>query len=161
MTAEWPFNGYGVNNYGTPDALFSTAIALQNKFYFVTHTWDHPCTLDTASYHTTAVLSFHSLTCFRKAEMDVQLDNNINFTPSLLTGGLKSSVFSNDSIVNPCITGLFNKNVLQSMANHGIIYCVGDNSVARLVPPNPYNGIYTTVATHGYVYLHVTPIYTY
>jgi len=142
ITVEWPFNGAGTEWYITPDTLFEKAIQLQDKFWFLSHTWDHPCNLDTAS----------------EATMNTELVNNINFTPTLLTNGSYASPrFSNDSMVTPCITGLFNGNVLQAMANNGIINCVGDNSVAALVPANVYHGIWTTVATNGYAGVFIVP----
>lgn len=116
--------------------MLSKAIALQNKFYFLSHTWDHPCDLDTATY----------------AEMNTELANNINFTPSFLNRGLSSPVFSRNSMIHPCITGLFNGAVLQAMVDNGIVNCVGDNSVTALTPSNKYHYIPTTVAINGYVY---------
>lgn len=80
----------------------------------------------------------------------------------LLVGGTSSYQFSPTSLVNPCITGLFNGEVLRAMKANGLylllrsfsffIFCkealilllgiynaVGDNSVPRLVSPNPYH----------------------
>ena len=50
VSIEWPFNGAGTTWYEQPDSLFAKAIELQNSFYFVSHTWDHPCSFDTDSY---------------------------------------------------------------------------------------------------------------
>jgi len=43
------------------------------------------------------------------------------------------------------------------MADNGIKYCVGDNSVAKLVPANKYHAITTTVATNGYAGILIIP----
>eukprot|EP00026_Physarum_polycephalum_P002586 Phypoly_transcript_02593.p1 GENE.Phypoly_transcript_02593~~Phypoly_transcript_02593.p1 ORF type:complete len:829 (+),score=203.62 Phypoly_transcript_02593:53-2539(+) len=141
VTIEWPFNGAGTTWYAQPDPLFAKAKALQNHFYFVSHTWDHPCDFDTATY----------------AEVNTELKNNIDFTPSFLTNGLNSSRFTDDALVNPCITGLFNGNCLRAMSDNGIRYCVGDNSVKKLVPANKYHPITTTVATNGYAGILIIP----
>eukprot|EP00026_Physarum_polycephalum_P003031 Phypoly_transcript_03040.p1 GENE.Phypoly_transcript_03040~~Phypoly_transcript_03040.p1 ORF type:complete len:833 (+),score=110.97 Phypoly_transcript_03040:44-2542(+) len=141
VTVEWPFNGAGTTWYISPDTLFSKAKALQNKFWFLSHTWDHPCDLDTGSY----------------AEMSGEITNNTQFTPSFLTGGLSSPQFSGDSIVTPCITGLFNGQVLKAMVDNGIVNCVGDTSVAALQSANPYHGIPTTTATNGYAGVFIVP----
>ena len=49
VTVEWPINFGGRNDWtldGAVDELYATALAIQDKFYFLSHTWDHPCTLD-------------------------------------------------------------------------------------------------------------------
>jgi len=88
--------------------------------------------------------------------MNTELVNNIQFTPSLLTGGLSSPLFSVDSMVTPCITGLANGPVLEAMVANGIVNCVGDNSVAAYTPANPYHGVPTTVA-NGYAGVFIVP----
>lgn len=95
------------------------------EHYFVSYPWDYPCTFDTASYN----------------DVYAELKNNIDWTPNFLTNGMKNSRLANDSLVNPCITGLFNGNCLKAMADNGIKYAVGDNSVAKLVPANLYHGV--------------------
>jgi len=87
----------------------------------------------------------------------MELVNNTQFEPTFLDGGLDSPYFSRDSMVTPCITGLFNGEVLHAMADNNIMNCVGDNSVAELQSPNPYHGIITTVETHGYDGIFIVP----
>lgn len=144
VTIEWPFNGAGTTWYAQPDPLFAKAISLQNSFYFVTHTWDHPCTFDSATYlhfNSTLFTTFLLFWWNRYTEVFDELHNNAIFTPSFLVGGLDSPVFTKNAMVNPCITGLFNGEALRAMADSGIQYVVGDNSVESLVPDNLYHGV--------------------
>jgi hypothetical protein len=50
VTVEWPTNFGGINStYYTRnqhDYLYDKAVELIDKFYYLSHTWDHPCTLD-------------------------------------------------------------------------------------------------------------------
>jgi hypothetical protein len=81
------------------------------------------------------------LITLRYAEVSAELSNNIIFTPTFLAQGLTDPVFTKEALVNPCITGLFNGQCLQAMADNGIKYAVGDNSVDALVPDNKYHGV--------------------
>lgn len=46
MKLEWPVNGGGVNTYDDPDELYAKAQTLIDSFFYLSHTWDHPCDLD-------------------------------------------------------------------------------------------------------------------
>jgi len=141
VTVEWPTNGGGVNVYVDPDELYFKALEIQDNFYFLSHTWDHPCTLDTATY----------------AFMVPELTENIAFFETFFPGGLANPLFTNNSMVTPCITGLFNGQVLEAMWDNGIYNCVGDNSQPDLQPSFPYHGYYTTNATNNFTGIFVVP----
>eukprot|EP00026_Physarum_polycephalum_P003801 Phypoly_transcript_03816.p1 GENE.Phypoly_transcript_03816~~Phypoly_transcript_03816.p1 ORF type:complete len:562 (+),score=101.00 Phypoly_transcript_03816:548-2233(+) len=143
VTVEWPFNGAGVAEAGGPtqDELYKTAQELQGEFFFLSHTFRHPCTLDSDSYD----FAFEELSL------------NIPIAEQLFYGGTSAYVYSPTSMVNPCITGLFNGNVLRAMKANGIYNAVGDNSVPRLVSPNPYHIIETTQDVHGEPGVYIIP----
>jgi len=143
VTVEFPYNGLGVADNGgyTKDKLFMKAQELQQEFFFLSHTYSHPCTLDYATYE----FAYNDLS------------KNIPVAERLFSDGTASAHFSPASLVNPCITGLFNGDVLRAMKANGIIYAVGDNSVPELQSPDPYHIIETTVATHGEAGLFIIP----
>lgn len=53
VTVEWPVNFGGVNSQyytrGEHDYLYDKAVELMDKFYYLSHTFNHPCTFDTLS----------------------------------------------------------------------------------------------------------------
>jgi len=65
-------------------------------------------------------------------------------------------------MITPCVTGLWNGNVLQAMADLGVTACVSDESVTTkktvdYEPITPYHGVYSTVAANGYAGMFFVP----
>jgi hypothetical protein len=140
----------GVNNSyytrGEHDYLYDKVVALMDKFYYLSHTWDHPCTFDTLSVAA-------GLTT-----MSSEISQNKAFAPAFF--GDKMSLWSNFSMITPCVSGLYNAGVLQALNNNGITACVSDESVSKGVdyePITPYHGVYSDVATNGYVGVYFVP----
>lgn len=153
MTVEWPTNFGGVNNSyylkGAPvDDLYNKAVELIDKFYYLSHTWDHPCVgapLDFDSANTSAAYTLGMS----------ELGQNIAFMPTFF--GDKQHLWSNLSMITPCVTGLYNGGFLKSMNDSGLHACVSDESVASTdidyEPLVPYHGQYSTKARNGFVCL--------
>ncbi len=55
-------------------------------------------------------------------------------------------------IANVITIGLFNGNVLKAMADNGIKYAVGDNTVTNLVPANKYHGVCHSFVKPPYIH---------
>lgn len=95
LTVEWPTNFGGKDDYCpdcNPDELYAKALELQDKFYYLSHTWDHPCNLD----------DLDNATAY--SEMYEEVSKNINFLSTFFAGGL--SRWSNSSMITPCVTGM-------------------------------------------------------
>ncbi len=110
LTVEWPTNFGGINDYytaGQTDFLWLKALALIDKFYYLSHTYDHPCTFDNITVGTYDVMY-----------SEVSL-NNINATTFFASSGFAR--WSNFSMITPCVTGLYNGNALQAMLDNGMI----------------------------------------
>jgi len=60
-------------------------------------------------------------------------------------------------MITPAITGLFNPEALRAMVDANITCVVGDNSVTKLIPKNPYLGMWTTVDYNGYEGVFIIP----
>ena len=154
VTVEWPVNFGGVNNSyylkGAPvDDLYNKAREIIDKFYYLSHTWDHPCPgaaggdfdqKDTAAGYTLA---------------NSELSQNIAFVPNFFASD-KLYLWSNSSMITPCLTGLYNAGVLKAMNDNGITSCVSDEGITNkntidYEPLVPYHGQYSTVERNGYV----------
>lgn len=75
---------------------------------------------------------------------------------AVLTGMFASDNYNWRSMTSPGITGLFNKNCLESGAANLMKCYPGDNTYERVQTSvslvnlkNPYHGLFTTVATNG------------
>lgn len=141
ITVEWPTNFGGVNDWsleGAADELYAKAIELKDKFLYLSHTWDHPCTLDTVGTYD---------------YMYEEVRQNQLYLPTFFGDDL--SLWSNTGMVTPCVTGLWNGPVLNAMADLGVTACVSDESITNAstvdyVPIIPYHGVYSTVELNGY-----------
>lgn len=157
------YNAYTVTENGgyDADALFILAKQLRDSFDWETHTWDH-LGMDAMNYADVSKLpllqpfdrliyntqALNELTRnFAGAEVLFDTDLNVN-TPDR---------WSNKSMVNPAITGLFNPEALRAIWDFGIRFVVGDNSRAELIPANLYHGLYTTVEKNGFDGLYIIP----
>jgi len=86
---------------------------------------------------------------------------NINYTKTFFTDQT-IHLWSANSIITPCVTGLWNGNVLRALADLGITATVSDESVTNAkttdyVPQTPYHGVYSTVAANGYAGIYFVP----
>lgn len=84
-----------------------------------------------------------------------QVSQNINYAPSYF--GNKMHLWSNFSMITPCVTGLYNGGALRAMDENGVTACVSDESVASkevdYEPITPYHGVLSTQAKNGHVSL--------
>ncbi len=106
---EWPTNFGGINDYytaGQTDYLWLKALQIIDKFYYLSHTYDHPCTFDNTTLGTYDVM-------YREVSL-----NKINSTTFFQSSGLGR--WSNFSMITPCVTGLYNGNALQAMLDNGM-----------------------------------------
>jgi hypothetical protein len=151
VTVEWPTNFGGVNSSyylkGAPhDDLYDKAIELIDKFYYLSHTWDHPCVGAPVDFD-------HGLNNATYALGMMELGKNIEFVPQFF--GNKQHLWSNFSMITPCVTGLYNSGFLKSMNDNGITACVSDESVDSTEidyePIVPYHGQHSTIARNNYV----------
>jgi hypothetical protein len=150
VTVEWPTNFGGINNSyydrDETDYLYFKALELMDKFYYLSHTWDHPCTFDTinASYGYTL--------------MNYEVADNIAFAPGYFRE--KMNLWSNTSMITPCVTGLYNSGALTAMLENGISACVSDDSVTSGVgyePPTPYHGVWSSIDPNGVTGMYFVP----
>ncbi len=138
---ELAFNGYGVIDNGglVNDKLYINAIKNANQFNWVSHTYTHA-----------------DLTNISYSALDQELKNNISLAKIFLANLWHT--YSENSIVTPAITGLFNPNALRAIADNGIKFVIGDNSRPELVSlTNKHWGRYTTSATNGYAGILIVP----
>jgi hypothetical protein len=151
LTVEWPTNFGGVNDYtpkGQTDDLYNKAVELKDKFYFLSHTWDHPCTLESEANAT------------QYTDMYEELSKNIAYLSTFFGDDL--SHWSPHSMITPCVTGLHAPGVLLAMNNNGITACVSDETVTGknnkdYEPITPYHGVYSDLTTNGYVGMYFVP----
>ncbi|MEZ5355825.1 MAG: hypothetical protein R2762_24590 [Bryobacteraceae bacterium] len=133
------FNGFGATTAGgatTNDSLKLRAIAHRNRFYWVSHTYDH-----------------EHLDCFNPVpnsgicrgatynESRSEITQNISVATSLLMP------LDRTSMVTPAISGLNNPNFMRAAGDSGIRYLVGDMSRPEHVPAIANTGIRSTVDT--------------
>lgn len=137
---ELAFNGWGVLDNGTTtaDQLYLYSRSRLEEFNWISHTFSHPILND---------MSF--------APIDLDLKKNIEFAENFF--GPFKNYFSPHSIVTPGISGLFNKEAIRAMMNNQILFAIGDNSIANLVPLKPYHARYTTDALNGLSGLLIVP----
>ncbi|KAJ1536245.1 hypothetical protein HK096_000073, partial [Nowakowskiella sp. JEL0078] len=92
--------------------------AKQANFFWLSHTFTHE-NLNNASY----------------TDTDNEIKYNVQVAKALLKMYDKS-YFSQNSIVTPQISGVFNGDALQCLLDNGILSIVGDDSRPNLVPSN-------------------------
>eukprot|EP00026_Physarum_polycephalum_P002197 Phypoly_transcript_02202.p1 GENE.Phypoly_transcript_02202~~Phypoly_transcript_02202.p1 ORF type:complete len:872 (+),score=170.46 Phypoly_transcript_02202:200-2815(+) len=151
VTVEWPTNFGGINNLyytrGEEDYLHDKALEIIDKFYYLSHTWDHPCTIDNMD-ETTGYNTMHS-----------EVADNIAYAPQFF--GDKMHLWSNFSMITPCVQGLYNGGVLRAMSELGVTACVSDESVSAgtidYEPVTPYHGVYTDTNTNGFAGVYLVP----
>eukprot|EP01111_Echinosteliopsis_oligospora_P008511 TRINITY_DN2423_c2_g1_i3.p1 TRINITY_DN2423_c2_g1~~TRINITY_DN2423_c2_g1_i3.p1 ORF type:complete len:898 (+),score=232.22 TRINITY_DN2423_c2_g1_i3:167-2860(+) len=141
VTVSFPFNGQGVSDAGgyEVDPLFLKAKTLLDEFVWESHTYTHP-ELDNLTY----------------AETHLEMSSNLDTTLALF-GSYNHPRYSNQSMVTPSISGIFNGEALRALWDVGIHFLVGDNSRPELRPEFPYHGYYTTVAVNGFKGMHILP----
>lgn len=154
MTVEWPTNFGGVNNSyylknAPVDDLYNKALQLIDKFYYLSHTWDHPCV--------GAPVDFDHGTVDQAYELGMnELRNNSDFAPNFFRNNMH--LWSNHSMITPCVTGLYNAGLLRAMVENNITACVSDESVnATEIDYEPlvaYHGQHATKARNNYVCPH-------
>ncbi len=122
-TLTMAFNGYGTTAGAyTPDTLTPAAKQNQDRFYWVSHTYDHT-NLDSVDYAT--------------ASSEIVLNNQV-------ARNLGLKYYSTLNMVTPDVSGLTNPNFLQAAYDNGIRYLVTDTSVAGYNNPSPNAGIYNS-----------------
>lgn len=115
------FNGWGTTpGLYKDDTLTPAAVALQDRFKWISHTWDH-VNLDGASYTDAA------------AEVTRNSDAAVRL-------GLAS--YSRAALVTPEVSGLFNAKAMQAAADSGVRYIVSDTSRPEHGTPGPNDGTY-------------------
>jgi hypothetical protein len=85
--------------------------------------------------------------------MHTEVATNQDYAPQYF--GNKMHLWSNFSMITPCVTGLYNGGALRAMDELGITACVSDESVdsgdVDFEPITPYHGVYTKSVPNGYV----------
>jgi peptidoglycan/xylan/chitin deacetylase (PgdA/CDA1 family) len=123
------FNGVGASGSYPQDTLVASVPALQNSFFWVSHTYTH-ANLDAVSY----------------AEAGSQIAQN-STTATLL--GL--TAYSPLSLVQPDASGLANPNFLLAARDAGVRYLLSDTSKPGQGNPSPNVGRWNTLAPEIFV----------
>ncbi len=129
------FNGFGTLNAKgkfTNDSLVSQTKSLRNKFFWVTHTWDHE---DLDCYGPVANAGASTCVPANYSQSAAELTQNIAMAKQLMLP------LDAASIVTPGISGLKNPAFLQAAVNNGIRYAVSDTSKPEYLPAIPNTGI--------------------
>jgi hypothetical protein len=119
------FNAWGTTpGLYKDDTLTPAALVLQDRFKWISHTWDHK-NLDGASY----------------ADTTLEITRNNDAAVRL---GLGS--YSRATLVTPEISGLANQNAMTAAADSGVKYIVSDTSRPEQGAPGPNDGTYNKLA---------------
>ncbi|KAJ1564226.1 hypothetical protein HK096_009042, partial [Nowakowskiella sp. JEL0078] len=144
---RWPvpppsFDKIKISNTSTiqNDDLFAylSNPTIQKNFFFVSHTFTHE-NLNNASYQDT----------------DNELKYNIQF--SKLLGLYNSTQFSQNSLVTPQISGIWNGDALQAILDNGITSIVGDDSRGIINPLGFWYPYFTTIASSNFEGFQIIP----
>lgn len=128
MKLEWAFNGEGTTTQYrglgiyTPDTLTPAIVANKSQYNFVNHTYTH-LNLDNALTST----------------IQTELNNNHRVATAMTL-----TTYFKDSMVQPDISGLSNRNFFAAAKNFGIKYVIADTSRAGWNNPSPNAGFYST-----------------
>jgi hypothetical protein len=113
-------NGWGATGIYRKDTLTPAARQADLRFYWVSHTYDHPM-LDGIGY--------------AAAKAEFTMNNDIARKMKLVN-------YSASSLVTPNVSGLYDAQVMQAALDAGVKYIVTDTSVAGQNNPLPNVGIY-------------------
>lgn len=125
---EWAFNGEGATTQYrglgiyTPDTLTPAIVANKSQYNFVNHTYTH-LNLDTPT----------------TATIQTELNNNHRVATAMAL-----ATYYKDTMVQPDISGLTNRNFFAAAKNFGIKYVIADTSRAGWNNPTPNAGFYST-----------------
>ena len=131
------YNGFGATTAGgaaTNDSLVNSARNHANKFFWVSHTYDH-----------------ENLDCYqrwlnggncRPATYD---DALFEITQNVAVANTLRLNLDRASMVTPEISGLYNAEFLRAAAAQGLRYMVSDTSRGDLLPARPNEGVYSTI----------------
>lgn len=115
------FNGWGTTpGLYRDDTLTPAAVSLQERFKWISHTWDH-VKLDDASYADTV--------------SEITRNNDA-------AARLKLASYSPTTLVTPEVSGLFNAAAMQAAADQGVRFLVSDTSRPEHGTPGPNEGTY-------------------
>lgn len=144
---ELAYNGQGILDHGgivgyAGDELFKYSLKVLPEFNWLTHTFTHG-DLNWLSYDK----SFW------------ELKANILIANDMFPTAEEQQYFSPDSMVTPRISGFFNPGALKALYDNKIIYTVGDNTRAEILPPFQQVGLWTTEAFNGFSGIFIVPRY--
>jgi hypothetical protein len=127
--ATFAFNGVGTTWYSPSDPIFPAIAALNPKFRWLSHTWDHS-NLDCFSQDAGGACVPATL-----AQSLSELTQNVNVAPSL------GIAFDRTGMVTPFNGGLQNPNFMQAATQVGLQYIVTADD-----PPGPNLGMASSIA---------------
>lgn len=131
------YNGFGATAAGGAapnDSLVTAARNHRNRFFWVSHTYDH-----------------ENLDCFQRGanggvcrpatynESVAEIAQNVTVANSL------NLSLDRASMVTPEISGLYNPEFLRAAAAQGLRYMVSEMSRGDLLPARPNEGVYSTI----------------
>lgn len=131
------YNGYGATAAGgasTNDSLVNSARNNANKFFWVSHTYDH-----------------ENLDCYQRwlnggnCRAATYNDALFEITQNVSVANTLRLNLDRASMVTPEISGLYNAEFLRAAAAQGLRYMVSDTSRGDLLPLRPNEGVYSAI----------------
>jgi hypothetical protein len=123
LRLSWAFNGEGTDGSYLDDDLTPTATSLQQDFDWISHTYTH-LNLDAADSATTT----------RELSLNAEVARRLGL-----------AAFTNQNLVQPDVSGLYNQVAMQAAWAFGTRYIVSDTSKTGQASPAPNTGIYNAL----------------
>jgi hypothetical protein len=150
-------DGPGTAQATVADSLTANFAQYQQYFHWISHTYDHPSSLNGLCQSAPAPACGNTVDTGDNIDLEILTNNYVASAPGgqqldtdTCTGGntigcdtvtpLAFSDFNPQNIVTPGVTGLNDTNVPAYLYNDGIRYAVSDTSVATITSPPNNNG---------------------